>query len=226
MSDMIKVHIVDDHAIFRLGLVELIESESDMSVVGQSADGAALLDDIPTTQPDVILMDIEMPKINGIKAIEMLYLKGFLQPTIILTILNDNLTVLRALNAGVKGYLLKENAEQEVVQAIRNVYKGKVHITQECVAAALNKESTDTRGNGSVESKLASLSRMERQVLSRLCSGLTSVDIGKELFISPRTVQKHRQNIGVKLNLPGRNQLAAFAAAHREELEKYTTATP
>jgi DNA-binding NarL/FixJ family response regulator len=226
MSEMIKVHIVDDHAIFRLGLVELIEAESDMHVVGQSADGAALLNDIPTTQPDVLLMDIEMPKVNGIKALEMLHVKGFLQPTIILTILNDSLTVRRALNAGAKGYLLKDNAEREVVQAIRTVHKGKVHITQECVDATLNNEPASNGDQVSIESKLENLSRMERQVLYRLCNGLTSVDIGKELFISPRTVQKHRQNIGVKLNLPGRNQLVAFAAAHREELEKYTTATP
>ena len=222
MNDKIKIHIVDDHAIFRMGLVELIQSEEDMCVVGQSSDGTSLLNDIPTSRPDVLVMDIEMPRVNGIKALELLWLKGFTQPTIILTILNDSLTIRRALNAGAKGYLLKDNAEQEVVKAIRDVHAGRVFITQECMSAALNKDKP-ANGDESIESKLAALSRMERQVLSRLCDGQTSVDIGKELFISPRTVQKHRQNIGVKLNLPGRNQLVAFAAAHREELEKYTT---
>lgn len=213
----VKVFVVDDHPIFREGLRKVIESDPRMAVVGEASDGAQALAQIRSLKPHVAVVDIHLPGTNGLELTRALQNLQPPVPAIILTMHKEEQMVHAALDRGARGYILKDNALSEALSAIIAVAKGEFYVTPSlsgCLvqrsqrAAALQKEQPG----------LASLSPMERRILKLVAESKTSREIGKELFISPRTVEAHRANICAKLDLHGSHKLLQFAIAHQSEL--------
>ncbi len=200
---MINVYLVDDQRILRDGLRALLELHKDICVVGESADGRSALDGIILAQPDVVLMDITMPELNGVDATQVLTQKAPQIKVIILSVHSDSEHVHRALQAGATGYLLKESAGEEVVEAVRAVKESRRYISPK-IADNLTLRH-DKR------SPFESLSSREREVLQLTVSGATSAVIARKLNLSPKTVETYRSRIMEKLgaqNLPELVRLA------------------
>lgn len=213
----IKVFVVDDHPIFRQGLRQVIESDPRMVVAGEAGDGVAALAQIKTLKPQVAVVDIDLAGTDGLELARALQNLRPAIPTIILTMHKEEHLVHGALDRGVKGYVLKDNALNEVLGAILTVAKGEFYITP-TLSGCLVKRSQRAAALQQEKPALATLTPMERRVLKFVAQSKTNREIGRELFISPRTVDTHRNNIRTKLDLHGRHTLMQFALAHQSEL--------
>jgi DNA-binding NarL/FixJ family response regulator len=213
----IKVFIVDDHPIFRQGLRQVLESDPRLVVVGEANDGAEALTQIKTLKPQVAVLDIDLPRTDGLElARELQNLKPSI-PAIILTMHKEEHLLNAAMDRGAKGYVLKDNALNEVIGAVLTVAKGDFYVTPS-LSGFLVKRSQRAAALQEDQPGLAALTPMERRVLKLIAENKTSREIGKELFISPRTVDTHRNNISTKLQLRGSHKLLEFALTHRSEL--------
>ena len=206
----ITVYLVDDHRILRDGLRLLLELRGDIRVVGEAEDGRTALEGILETRPDVVLMDITMPELNGIDATQniMLNLPG--TKVIILSVHSDGEHVYRALQAGAKGYLLKESAGDEVVKAVHAVYQGKQYISRKLSEAL----SLSHARQGQKQSPFELLSAREREVLQLTVQGATSAVIAGKLKLSPKTVDTYRSRLMEKLGVQNLPELVRFAIKH------------
>jgi len=213
----IKVFVVDDHPIFRQGLRQVIESDPRMSVIGEAGDGEEALAQIKTVKPHVAVVDIDLPRTDGLELARALQNLRPPIPSIILTMHKEEHLVHGALDRGVKGYVLKDNALNEVLGAVLTVAKGEFYLTPS-LSGCLVKRSQRAAALHAEKPALATLTPMERRVLKLVAENKTSREIGQELFISPRTVDTHRNNICTKLELHGSHKLLQFALAHRSEL--------
>lgn len=206
----IRVYLVDDHRILREGLRMLLELQGDIRVVGQAEDGRKALAGILQANPDVILMDITMPELNGIDATQNIMLKLPNAKIIILSVHSDSEHVYRAFQAGAKGYLLKESAGEEVVRAVRAVMQEQRYVSQkisETVPLNYSRQRQE-------RSPLELLSAREREVLQLTVEGATSVAIGEKLSLSPKTVDTYRSRLMEKLNIQNLPGLVRFAIKH------------
>ncbi|HWD19905.1 MAG TPA: response regulator transcription factor [Verrucomicrobiae bacterium] len=217
VANKIEVFIVDDHPIFRHGLRQVLEADPRVVVVGDAADGEAALAQIKTAQPQVAVVDLTLPGMDGLALTAALQKLRPAIPVIVLTMHKDEHLIRGALDRGARGYILKDNALHEALGAILAVAKGDFYITpalsqflvqRDRRAAALRQKAPG----------LDSLTPMERRVLKLLAESKTSRAIGKELFISARTVETHRNNMCVKLGFRGSHKLLEFAITHRSEL--------
>jgi DNA-binding NarL/FixJ family response regulator len=215
--DRIKVFIVDDHPIFRQGLRQVIESDARMAVVGEAADGIEALAQIKRLQPQVAVVDIDLPQSDGLELVRVLENLRPAIPAIILTMHKEEHLVQSALDRGAKGYVLKDNAMSEVLGAILTVARNDFYVTPS-LSGCLVRRSQRVAALNSDRPALARLTPMERRVLKLIAANKTSREIGKEMFISPRTVDTHRNNICSKLELRGSHKLLQFALAHQSEL--------
>jgi DNA-binding NarL/FixJ family response regulator len=197
MSPNIKVFLVDDHEIFRNGLKQLVDSEPDMEVVGEAGDGETALETLRSVQPDVIIMDIRMPGINGVETSQML-LKREPQARIVFFSLYDNPDyVAKALEMGASGYILKDTSNKIFLSAIRSVYKGKFYFIGDVTDVLVKKyidlqKERNTRTSASGE---VTLSKREEQILRMINSSLSNKEIAESLIVSVRTIEAHRLNI-------------------------------
>jgi DNA-binding NarL/FixJ family response regulator len=216
-QESLKVLIVDDHALFRRGLQMVLEQEPDIEVVGEAADGQEAIDKAQELMPDVMLMDIRMPKRSGIEAAEEI---KDLMPHIkilMLTISDEEADLYDAIKAGATGYLLKEISTDEVATAIRAVADGQSQISPSMASKLLTEfksmiQRTDER-------RLVPAPRLtdrELEVLKLVATGMNNRDIAKELFISENTVKNHIRNILEKLQLHSRMEAVVYAV--REKL--------
>jgi DNA-binding NarL/FixJ family response regulator len=205
----LKIVIADDHPIFLKGLKEVIESDKDLTVIAEAPNGKAAVDAFHHFKPDVIVLDIDMPKMNGLEAAEKILEQKENQPIIVLTMHKDKALFMKSLEIGVLGYLLKENAVLDVIAAIYNVYEGNSYISPELSVHLLkrNKSAEIKKSNDAFES----LTPSEKKILKMIAEYKTSREIADELFISEKTVFNHRMNISKKLNLTGKNSLLRFA---------------
>ena len=215
--DKIKVFVVDDHPIFRQGLRQVIESDTRMAVVGEAGDGADALVHIKALKPQVAVVDIDLPRADGLELARALQNLRPPIPAITLTMHKEEHLVQGALDRGAKGYVLKDNALNEVLGAILTVAKGDFYVTPS-LSGSLVRRSQRAAALQKDQPGLAALTPMERRVLKLIAANKTSREIGKELFISPRTVDTHRNNICSKLELHGSHKLLQFALAHQAEL--------
>jgi DNA-binding NarL/FixJ family response regulator len=217
MSRKIKVLFADDHPIFRQGLRQVLESDSRLAIVGEVADGASALAQIKLLKPDIALLDIDLPQINGLDLVPMLQKLNPPVDVVVLTMCKEENIFNAALDRGVKGYILKDNAVSDVIDGIISVAAGNVYLSPSISGYLLRRSK---RSAALVESKpgLASLSPMERRVLKSLGANKTSKEIGEELFISHRTVETHCANIRAKLELHGAHKLLQFAIEHKSDL--------
>lgn len=213
----IKVMIVDDHVLIREGIKQILELEDDISVIGQAGNGEEAFDLATELNPDIILLDINMPILNGIEALRRFKDMGIKSKVIILTIHEDREYVLKTLKLGANGYILKDSDANSLIKGIRSVSKGETYI-QQSVAELVN-ESTDSADLGSnIISKINSLTKREYEVLILIAEGLNNRDIAERLFISEKTVKNHVSNILRKLCLNDRVQVAIFA--YRNNIKK------
>ncbi|HYE32570.1 MAG TPA: response regulator transcription factor [Methylomirabilota bacterium] len=212
-----RIVIADDHPIFREGIRRVLEKHPDLAIVGEADDGKAALRLIAEHEPEVALLDISMPGLSGLEAARELGKSKSTTKVVLLTMFKEEDMLMEAMDAGVRGYVLKENAVLDIVSCLRKVAAGEYFISP-AISHLLVKRNTRARELAQERPGLASLTPMERRVLALIADGKTSKEIGKELFISPKTVDNHRFNTAAKLGLHGPNALLKFAMEKRSSL--------
>ena len=208
----ISVFLADDHAVVRDGLSSLLYAEPDITVVGTAANGREAAIQVAKLCPDIVIMDIAMPELNGIDATQEI---SIICPSARVIILSMYLTaehVMRALQAGAYGYLMKEAAGIEVVDAIRAVQEGHRYLSQQIIDQLVDQLAQQSESGS--ESPLARLSPREREVLQLVVEGKSSVEIAETLSLSVKTVETYRSRIMVKLDIHDLPGLVKFAIRH------------
>jgi DNA-binding NarL/FixJ family response regulator len=221
--DPIRCIIVDDHALFRRGLEMVLDSEPDIELVGQASDGAEAVEKAAESLPDVVLMDIRMPRSSGIEACRAMKEAAPSAKIIILTISDEEEDLFEAIRAGASGYLLKDIPLDEVAEAVRAVHGGQSLINPSMAGKLLSEFATLARKNGeprAQEVPAPKLTDREMQVLKLVARGMNNRDIAKELFISENTVKNHVRNILEKLQIHSR--MEAVMVAVREKLIEFS----
>lgn len=204
---MIRLILADDHKILREALSSILEREPDIEVVGHAGDGETVLALARKLSPDVILMDIAMPGINGIDATRQIVAENPTVRVLALSTYTDKRFVVQMLEAGAIGYVNKSTGRDELLQGVRAVAAGKPYLPQD-IAAMLVKQTRSEHHGGNAEVKLG---RREEEVLQLIVEGLTSTKIGEKLHIATSTVEVHRRNIMRKLNLHSVVELTRYA---------------
>ncbi len=206
----ISILLADDHTVMRRGLRLLLESQPDLKVVAEAADGRQAIEQAEATTPDVAVMDIAMPNLSGIEAAQRITAVLPNIAIVILSMHSDEGYVLRALKAGVKGYVLKGCAEDDLIQAIRTVYQGKTFFSPDISRMLVEDYIREIRTRGAEESYDLLTSR-EREILQLLAERRSNKEIATALNLSPYTVETHRRNLQEKLNLHSFAELILYA---------------
>jgi len=207
----IRIIIADDHGVIRAGLRALLNTENDMQVVAEAADGRDALRLAEQCKPDIVLMDLSMPGIGGIDATRRLKETLPAIRVFILTVHEDEGLLREAIRAGAAGYVVKRAAEAELMNAIRAVYRGDMYIHPAITRALIKDLSPQPATNGQ---ETETLTERENDVLRLLARGYTNKQIGESLGISTRTVEGHRSNLMGKLDLHSRVELVEYAEQH------------
>lgn len=206
----IRVLVADDHTIVREGVRILLEAQPDIEVVGEAADGQEALARVRELQPDIVLIDIAMPNLNGLEATRAIKREYPNVQTIALTMYESDEYFFQILNAGASGYILKKAASADLLSAIRAVYAGEVFLYPS-VARRLVSDYLSRVKSGEEKSSYDGLTAREREVLKLIAEGHTNQAIADKLVISPSTVQTHRTRIMQRLNLHNRAELIQYA---------------
>jgi len=209
MTETIRILLVEDHAVVRAGLRALLPTEPGLEVVGEAADGLEAVQHARTLQPDVILLDLVMPRQDGLAALPQIKQASPDSRIIVLTSFADDEKVFAAIKAGAVGYLLKDASPEELLQAIRNVYHGEVSLSP-FIAQKLMRELNRPATQPSAEDE-DPLTEREEEVLRLVAQGLLNHEIARQLSISERTVRTHISHILDKLHLVNRTQAALHA---------------
>jgi DNA-binding NarL/FixJ family response regulator len=208
---MIKVLLADDHSIVRAGLRRIVEESGDMEVIAEAADGREAIQHAHQQLPDVAVIDISMPGLDGLEVITQLRNYYPKLPLLILTMHEEGQYVVRAIEAGAMGYITKQSAPEQLVKAIRKVHAGSRYLTDEAAEALALRVAKGAQG----QSPLDTLSMRELQVLRRLALGHTNREIAGAYHISIKTVDTYRARILKKLNLRNNAELSRFAIQNR-----------
>jgi len=220
-ADPIRVLVVDDHALFRRGLQMVLEQEDDIEVVGEASDGGQAVERAIETTPDIVLMDVRMPKRGGIDACTAVKEAVPSAKIIMLTISDEEADLYEAIKAGATGYLLKEISIEEVASAIRAVQGGQSLISPSMASKLLTEFATMVKKDGERQPVPGPrLTDREMEVLRLVARGMNNRDIAKALFISENTVKNHIRNILEKLQLHSRMEAVVYAV--REKLLEIT----
>lgn len=207
----ITVFISDDHAVVRDGLRFMLEAQGNIKVIGEASNGREAIKKVKELKPDIVIMDIVMAELNGIDATEQICKENPATRVIMLSMRSSTEPILRSLKAGASGYILKESAGRELVNAIYSVHEGKRYlsskVSDQMLGAWLGKEE-------SLRDPLAVLSQREREVLQLVVEGKTSAEIAEMLFLSIKTVKTYRSRLMVKLGLKDIPSLIKFAIQH------------
>jgi two-component system, NarL family, response regulator NreC len=204
----IKVLIADDHKIVREGICALLNNEADIKVVAEAEDGPAAVRLAKELLPDIVVMDIGLPNLNGIEATRQIVACVPGVKVIALSMHSDRRYILEMLKAGAKAYLLKDCAFEEMIQAVRNVKRNKVYLSQKITETMINDQILLTKEESSV---FTLLSDRERQVLQLIAEGMTMKEIAHSLKVSPKTAETYRQRIMEKLNMHSVAELTRYA---------------
>ncbi len=209
MTDELRVLLVDDHAILRAGLRALLDAETDLRVVGEAGSGEEAIDLLPHVKPDVVVMDISMPGMGGVEATRRIMETADPPHVLILTMHGEEEHLLAVLEAGGSGFVRKTSADEDLTRAIRTVAADQVFLYPAAAKLLLN--GYRVTQDKSEDDPLEKLTERERQVLAMTAEGFSSTEIGKKLFISPKTVDTYRSRIMDKLELHHRSELVRFA---------------
>jgi DNA-binding NarL/FixJ family response regulator len=213
----IGVVIVDDHPLFRQGLRQLVESDERFALLAEADNGETAKQLILQHHPELTVLDVNLPDITGLDVAEALRAAGLDTRFVVLTMLKDEQAFNRAMNIGVDGYILKENASTEIINCLVSVAGGNAYVSPSLTGFLLRRRG---RADALARHKpgLGDLTTAERRILKRIAQKKTSREIAAELHVSPRTVETHRTNICTKLSLKGSNSLLQFAIENREAL--------
>jgi NarL family two-component system response regulator LiaR len=216
MTERIRVLIADDHAVVRKGLAAMIEAEADMELVGEAEDGFEVVQRAGELAPDVILMDIVMPRKDGVEAIEEIKETNPAAHILVVTSFSEDEKVFPAIKAGAQGYLLKDSSPEDLVHAIREISRGETSL-HPTIARKLIMQLKQEKKRGKTVTERP-LTDRELEVLSLIARGLSNQEIANQLFLSEATVRFHVSNILNKLHLANRTQAVLYAL--REGLAK------
>lgn len=208
---------MDDHPLFRTGLRNVIQNDARFQLIGEAADGEAAWQSIQAMKPDVAVLDINLPGITGLEVARKIYNQKLSTRVIILTMLKEEDLINRALDFGVSGFVLKENAVEDIVTAIATAAIGE-HYLSPAVSGYLIRRRRRAESLAATRPGLDDLTKAERRILKLISEKKTSREIATQLSISPRTVEAHRANISVKLDLRGSHSLLQFALENRSAL--------
>lgn len=205
----VRIFLAEDHELVRAGLKLLIEAQPDLSVVGEASDGVVALERIAELQPDLAIIDLSMPRMNGIELTS--HVRGLAAPPLVLTLTaNEDAAYLRQLLLlGVSGYLLKKSAADDLIQAIRTVVSGERYVAPYLIGHLVGQLAARVPLEGAVEA----LSDREQSVLRMIAQGLTNREIGEQLEISIKTVETYKMRAMQKAHLQGRAEIVRFAVA-------------
>lgn len=203
----IKIMIADDHSMIREGLKSLLELEGDIQVVEEAEDGVDCLEKLKICTPDVLLLDINMPRKNGLEVLQTLKSSKSKVKVLVLTVHNEVEYLMKAVDIGVDGYILKDSESAELKKAIFSIVEGENYIQPSLIPALNSKMIEKNRDEGKIES----LTKRELEVLKLLAVGMYNKEVAEKLNISERTVKNHVSNIFKKIEVTDRTQAAVFA---------------
>lgn len=206
---MIRVVIADDHTVVRDGLRSLLEANPEIKVVGNAANGRQVINQLAEFRPDVVIMDISMPEMNGIDATREIQRLASHVRVIILSMSGTPEHVFRALQAGARGYLLKESAGREVLEAVQAVHAGEFYLSRPITRTVIT-DYLQQRDQVQAD-PFEALSRREKEILQMVVEGKTSAEIGESLHLSPKTVESYRSRMMLKLGISNVPELVKFA---------------
>ncbi len=206
----ITVFLAEDHRMVREGFRLLIETQPDIRVIGEAGNGREAVKQVVKLMPDVVLMDIEMPELNGIEATLQIFEAHPSTKVIILSMYSTSQHISRSFKAGARGYILKESAGGDVIKAIRTVHGGKIFLCNEISEVVVSQYIKDDR-IGEIDDPLAPLSAREREILQLLVEGKSNTKIAELLFLSPKTIETYRSHLMQKLGIGDLPTLVKFA---------------
>lgn len=202
-----KVMLVDDHALIREGIKQLLEFDGSIDVIEQASDGAECLEKLQHVQPDILLLDINMPNVNGIEVLEEIKKKNIPVKVLMLTVHSEVEYLVQAVDIGANGYILKDSGSAELKKAIQSVMEGDSYI-QPSLIPSLNSRLVNRDID---KEKIAALTKREMEILTQIAGGMFNKEIALNLNISERTVKNHISNIFKKIDVSDRTQAAVFA---------------
>ena len=202
-----KVMLVDDHALIREGIKQLLEFDGSIDVIEQASDGAECLEKLQHVQPDILLLDINMPNVNGIEVLEEIKKKNIPVKVLMLTVHSEAEYLVQAVDIGANGYILKDSGSEELKKAIQSVMEGDSYI-QPSLIPSLNSRLVNRDID---KEKIAALTKREMEILTQIAGGMFNKEIAMNLNISERTVKNHISNIFKKIDVSDRTQAAVFA---------------
>jgi DNA-binding NarL/FixJ family response regulator len=208
MSEGTSILLVDDHAMFRAGIKALLEAEGRLQVVGEASSGDEAVDRVRELKPDVVIMDLSMPGSNGLEATRRIAALELDTKVLVLTVHAEEEYLVPVVEAGASGYLTKTSADNDLIEAIKVVARGEVYLPPKATTLLLQRYKASESEEGA---SLHDLSTREQEVLALTAEGYSSREIGKKLFISPKTVDTYRSRIMDKLGLNHRSELVRFA---------------
>jgi len=213
-QNKIRIVIADDHPVFRFGLRQIIEAEPAFDVVGEADQGEAARDLVQKVRPAIVVLDVAMPKLDGLALARLLQKEGTPVKVILVTMYREEKLFKKALEAGVKGYVLKDSAASDIISCIKAVAAGQNYTSPELTTYLVSRvRQVDALREP--RSGAETLTATELRVLALLAEYKTSKEIAQELFVSPRTVETHRNNICQKLGIHGSHALMKFALAQK-----------
>ena len=217
MTEPVRVVIAEDHPVFRDGLRSALASAEDLRVVGEAANGVDALDLVRSQRPDVAVLDIGLPGLDGCAVARQVRQDGLPVELVFLTVCDDAVMFDQALEWNVKGYLLKDASAADILRCVRTVAGGQ-HFASPAMMTYLVERTQRARAFAGQVPALQQLTPLERAILVRISQGCRSKEIASELGIAPKTVDAHRLNICRKLELHGNHTLTRFAVQHRDKL--------
>jgi DNA-binding NarL/FixJ family response regulator len=212
--NVITIIIADDHPVVRQGLRQVIEEDAGLRVVAEAGNGRDAVEAIAEHAPDVTVLDVDMPEMNGFDAARAIRSKGLATEIVFLTMHRDEDIFNEAIDLGAKGFVLKDSALTDIIECVKTVAASRHYASHALTSFLINR----TRRALELTEKqptINDLTPTERRVLKLIGENLTTKEIGEQLFISPRTVEKHRENICQKLGLQGSHSLLKFALSHK-----------
>ena len=216
-SRQVRIIIIDDHPLFRDGLRHVIAADSRFALAGEGASAAEALELVDRLAPDLAVLDVNLPDRSGLDVAADMKQHQSATRVVILTMLKDEQAFNLAMNLGVQGYVLKENAATEIINCLAAAARGEPFVSPSLSAFLLRRHGRSTALSGQ-KPGLEDLTFAERRILKRIADNRTSKEIAAELRISPRTVESHRASIAKKLDLRGSNSLLQFALLNRDAL--------
>ncbi|MCP9290807.1 response regulator transcription factor [Gracilimonas sediminicola] len=216
MGNVVKTLIADDHPLMRNGLQQVLEGHEDFEII-TAENGKEALDLIRTQSPQIAILDIEMPELTGFEVAKQVYHEGISIDIIFLTMYKDESLFNKAMDIGVKGYVLKENTVSEIIQCVQTVLSGK-HYLSPAISEFLIRRNSKLVAPASDKDGLNSLTKTEKNIIKQLAEMKTSQEIADENNVSIKTIQNHRNNICNKLGLSGTHALLKYAVEHASKL--------